>query len=381
MYKNILSGICLILISSCSTLAFWSDDTDEENIEPIALKSIQNEFPISIKWKKSFKGESSLASFKPSFYSGNMFVADPEGNITSLNPESGKINWKIALDRQLSSGIASGFGKLIVSDVNGFVIAINSETQEIIWEKNVGGEVLSNAKVTASLIIVKNSVGELIALNSNSGEQKWIYRSQLPALTIRGTGEPIIEEGIVFSSFDNGRLGAFQLDTGLFLWDAPISFVEGTSELENLIDADSSPVFAKQVVFATNYQGNLTAFDIAQKRPVWNSKSSSFQSPVVTSNMILVVQEDGSILSFSLADLSPSWVSKDYLRRQLSNGVIFKNLMLVGDLEGYIHAVNPLTGLTLGRKKVSRKPIISIVTFREFAYVVDQESNIFAINL
>ena len=55
--------------------------------------------------------------------------------------------------------------------------------------------------------------------------------------------------------------------------------------------------------------------------------------------------------------------------------------MLVGDLEGYIHAVNPLTGLTLGRRKVSRKPVISIVTFREFAYVVDQESNIFAINL
>ena len=30
---------------------------------------------------------------------------------------------------------------------------------------------------------------------------------------------------------------AFQLDTGFFLWDAPISFLEGSSELENLIDA------------------------------------------------------------------------------------------------------------------------------------------------
>ena len=90
-----------------------------------------------------------------------MLIADPEGNISSLNPKSGKMNWKISLDRQLSAGIASGFGKLIVADVNGFVIAINSETQEIIWEKNVGGEVLSNAKVTASLIIVKNSIGEL----------------------------------------------------------------------------------------------------------------------------------------------------------------------------------------------------------------------------
>ena len=55
-----------------------------------------------------------------------MLVADPEGNIVSLNPKTGK-NWKIGLDRQLSAGIASGFGKLIVSDVNGFVIAINSD--------------------------------------------------------------------------------------------------------------------------------------------------------------------------------------------------------------------------------------------------------------
>ena len=381
MKKNIWVSICLILVCSCSSLAFWSNDSDEENLEPIPLQSIQNESPISVEWKKSFKGESSLASFKPSFYSGNMLIADPEGNISSLNPKSGKMNWKISLDRQLSAGIASGFGKLIVADVNGFVIAINSETQEIIWEKNVGGEVLSNAKVTASLIIVKNSIGELIALNSNSGEQKWTYRSQLPALTIRGTGEPIIEDGIVFSSFDNGRLGAFQRDSGLFLWDAPISFVEGSSELENLIDADSAPMIAKQLLFATNYQGNLTAFDISQKRPVWNSKSSSFHSPIVTNNMILAIQEDGSILSFSLSNLDPSWASKEYLRRELSNGMMYKNLMLVGDLEGYIHAINPLTGLTLGRKRVTRKPIISIVTFRELAYVIDQESNIVAIKL
>jgi outer membrane protein assembly factor BamB len=298
-----------------------------------------------------------------------------------LNPKSGTINWKIFLDRQLSSGIASGFGKLIVSDINGFVIAIDYDTQEILWEKNVGGEVLSNAKVSASLIIIKNSVGELIALNSNSGKQEWIYRSQLPSLTIRGTGEPIIDEGIIYSSFDNGRLGAFQLETGLFIWDAPISFVEGTSELENLIDADSAPVLAKQLLFATNYQGNLTAFDISQRRPVWNNKSSSFHSPVVGNNMIMVIQEDGSILSFSLNNLDLSWTSKDYLRRQISNGVMYKNLMLVGDFEGYIHSINPLSGSTTGRKKVSRKPIISIVTFRDLAYAIDQESNIFAIKL
>ena len=123
MVKNLLISICLILISSCSTLAFWSDD-DVDNLKPVELKSIQKDFSISVEWKKSLKGESNLSSFKPSYYSGNMLVADPEGNIVSLNPKTGKENWKIGLDRQLSAGIASGFGKLIVSDVNGFVLPL-----------------------------------------------------------------------------------------------------------------------------------------------------------------------------------------------------------------------------------------------------------------
>ena len=381
MKKNIFLSISLLLISSCSTLAFWSDDSEEDLIEPVSLESIKDEYSISVEWKKSFKGENSLGSFKPSFYSGSMLIADPKGNVHSANAVSGKINWQINLNRELSSGVASGFGKLVVSDIDGFVIAIDSDRQEILWEKNIGGEILSNAVITASHVIAKNSVGELVALDSSSGEKNWSFRSQLPALTVRGTGEPIIEDGIVFSTFDNGRLAAFQLDTGFFLWDAPISFLEGSSELENLIDADSAPILAKQLIFATNYQGNLTAFDIAQKRPVWNENASSFYSPIAVNNMIMVIQDDSSIISFSLNNLSKSWTSEEYLRRDLSNGAVYKNLLLVGDLEGYVHVINPLTGITVGRKKVTGKPIMSIVTFRDLAYVVDQDSNIVAIKL
>ena len=381
MKKNIFLSISLLLISSCSTLAFWSDDSEEDLIEPVSLESIKDEYSISVEWKKSFKGENSLGSFKPSFYSGSMLIADPEGNVHSANAVSGKINWQINLDRELSSGVASGFGKLVVSDIDGFVIAIDSERQEILWEKNIGGEILSNAVISASHVIAKNSVGELVALDSSSGEKNWSFRSQLPALTVRGTGEPIIEDGIVFSTFDNGRLAAFQLDTGFFLWDAPISFLEGSSELENLIDADSAPILAKQLIFATNYQGNITAFDIAQKRPVWNEDASSFYSPIAVNNMIMVIQDDSSIISFSLNNLAKSWTSEEYLRRDLSNGAVYKNLLLVGDLEGYVHVINPLTGITVGRKKVTGKPIMSIVTFRDLAYIVDQDSNIVAIKL
>ena len=380
MKINIVFAITLFFISSCSTLGFWSDDAEEETAEPVKLTKIQNQYPIEVEWKRSFNGENDLGSFVPSFYSDEMIVADPDGNLVSINPSTGKINWEIDLKRNLSAGTASGFGKIIVSDTNGFVIAIDSITKETLWEKSVGGEILINGVISPSLIIVKNSAGELVALDSLTGEQKWSFRSQLPALTVRGTGEPIIENNIVYSTFDNGRIGAFDLDTGYFLWDGPISFVEGTSELENLIDSDSSPVIAQQLIFATNYQGRLTAFDLAQKRPVWNAEASSFHSPVIGNNMLMVIQDDGSILSFSMTNLSPSWSSEEYLRRELSNGSMQNNLMLVGDLEGYIHVINTLTGITVGRRKVSGNPIVSIVSFRNLAYVIDQESNIVAVS-
>lgn len=384
MQNKLILFLFIGILSSCSSLSslnFWSDDSDEDISKPAELVSFQEEASVNIVWKKSFKSSNELGSFKPAFYAGQMLVADSDGEITSLNPKTGKVNWTKTLERELAAGVVSGFGKFVVSDTEGNVLGFDLESQESLWETNIGGEVLANAVIDASLVVVKNSVGELVALDSSSGEQKWTFRSQLPALTVRGTGEPIIEDGIVFSTFDNGRLGAFQLNTGFFLWDGPISFVEGSSELENLLDADSSPVFANQLIFATNYQGNLTAFDLAQKRPVWNSKASSFHSPVIGQGMIMVIQDDGSIISFSSSNLAPSWVSEEYKIRDLSNGEIFENYMLVGDLEGYLHLINPMTGKTVGRKKVSGNPIKSLVTYGGLAYTIDQDSNLVAISL
>ena len=384
MQNKLILFLFIGVLSSCSSLSslnFWSDDSDEDISKPAELVSFQEEASVNIVWKKSFKSSNELGSFKPAFYAGQMLVADSDGEITSLNPKTGKVNWTKTLERELAAGVVSGFGKFVVSDTEGNVLGFDLESQESLWETNIGGEVLANAVIDASLVVVKNSVGELVALDSSSGEQKWTFRSQLPALTVRGTGEPIIKDGIVFSTFDNGRLGAFQLNTGFFLWDGPISFVEGSSELENLLDADSSPVFANQLIFATNYQGNLTAFDLAQKRPVWNSKASSFHSPVIGQGMIMVIQDDGSIISFSSSNLAPSWVSEEYKIRDLSNGEIFENYMLVGDLEGYLHLINPMTGKTVGRKKVSGNPIKSLVTYGGLAYTIDQDSNLVAISL
>ena len=243
------------------------------------------------------------------------------------------------------------------------------------------GEVLATPAIDAQFVIVKTGSGELLALDKSTGKTKWSYRSKLPALTIRGSSSPVIYENQVFATFDNGRLGVFQLDSGFPIWDGAISYMSGTSELENLIDSDSPPVIEGGLVYTTNFQGNLNIFDIAQKRSVWVSEVSSFYSPLLIKGLIVVVESDSSLKSLSLKTLEESWSTDEYANRETSNPISFNNYIIVGDYEGYLHIIDPLTGKTVGRERVSRKPIKRIISRSNNFYVVDEGFNLYSLSI
>ena len=383
MNKNYFILICAsVFLVSCSTLEglrFWqSDEVDPD--EPKELTAFSDQKNISIDWSLSFDGDNQIGSFEPGFSSENLFFADAEGNVVSLKADNGKENWSRQLNF-LAAGVASGFGIIVVSDLIGNVIALDQSDGSELWSVNVKGEVLSKVAIDPKRVVVKTGSGELLGLDKSSGAVLWSYRSKLPTLTIRGSSSPVISEDKVFVTFDSGRMGVFDINSGFPLWDSAISYVSGSSELENIIDSDSSPVVDGGLVYATNFQGKLNIFDIAQKRSVWSYDASSFYSPVVTRGVILVVEANSGMKSFSSKNLEESWSNEDYLNRSLSNPVSFKGDLIVGDFEGYLHVIDPLNGTTIGRKKISKKPIKTLFSRSNSLYVVDEAFNLFSIRI
>ena len=372
----------VFILSSCSSLQglkFW--ETDEVDLdEPKELLSYENQKDLSITWNLSFDGENEIGNFEPGFSSQNLFFADSEGTLSSIAINNGETVWSTELNF-LASGTAAGFGIVVVADVDGNVIALDQKDGAQLWSTNVKGEILSKSVIDTKIVVVKSGSGELIGLNRVSGEIEWSYRSKLPPLTVRGSSSPVLSDDKVFVSFDNGRLGVFDINSGFPLWDGAISYVSGTSELANLIDGDSSPVIEGGLVYTTNYQGNLNIFDIAQKRSVWTNEISSFYSPIIMRGLLIVAEADSTMKSFSLTSLEQSWINEDYLNRELSNPVSYKGSLIVGDFEGYIHIIDPLNGKTIGRKKLSRKPIKSIFTRSNSLYVIDEAFNLFSVNI
>ena len=380
--KQKLFLLSILLISGCSTLdnlRFWQNDEVDPD-EPKELSSFASQENIKVLWRNSYNGENEIGNFLPSFNAQNIFFSDASGNVLSIDAKTGKDNWSVKLNF-LASGTSAGFGIVVVADVDGNVIALDQIDGSVLWSSNVKGEVLSSVAIDAKIVVVKTGSGELLGLNKDSGEVIWSYRSTLPVLTIRGNSSPVIVDNLVYASFDNGRLGVFELNSGFQIWDGAISYVSGASELENLIDSDSNPVIEGGLIYTTNYQGNLNIFDPSQKRSVWSNNASSFFSPIISRGMLMVVEENSSIKSFALKTLEESWINSDYLNRDLSNGVSYKDNIVVGDFEGYVHVINILNGRTVGREKLSRNPIKTILSRSDSLYVIDEAFNLISIDL
>ena len=380
--KFIAMFLILFVLSSCSSLSsmkFWgSDEVDSD--EPKTLVPISNSVKINVNWTKSFSGDNLLGNFIPAFGSQSVFFADTNGSIKSINPNTGTIQWESQVNA-LSSGVAAGFGVIVVSDIEGNMITLNQDDGSVLWTLNLKGEVLAPAAIDPKFIVVKTGSGELLALDKSSGEISWSYRSKLPALTIRGSSSPVIEGDIVYATFDNGRLGVFELDSGFPVWDGAISYAKGSSELENLVDSDSNPVIDAGLVYTINYQGNLSLFDTSQKRAVWQTEASSFYSPLLIRGLIILVESKSNLRSFFTKTMEESWTSDAYLNRQLSNPISFSGFTIVGDYEGYIHVLDPLNGKTVGRKKISKKPIKKIISRSKNFYAVDESFNLYSLSI
>ncbi len=377
--NKILASILIVSMTSCSSLMFWkSDEVDPD--EPRDLMDFNEKFELIENWEIKFKGENVLNNFIPAFSGSNLFFVDQEGNVSSMDIESGQVIWEIELEKKISTGIVAGFGKLFLSDDQGNLICIDQDDGALLWKSFAGGEVLANVAVDAGLVVVKTASGFLNAFNIETGSEEWSYRSLAPTLTVRGSSSPIIEENIVYATFDNGRIGAFNLRTGLPLWDGAISFSEGVSELDNLLDADSSPVLDGNRIYTVNFQGNLSVFDAAQRRTVWQSNESSFYEPFLLRGVLGIISIDSKISTYSSRTFEESWKLEEYALRELSNPETFKGYILVGDLEGYIHAIDPLTGITAARKKVSRNKITTLISRTDSFYAIDEKMRLFSLS-
>ena len=383
--KLVFKIIPILLLVSCQTLGLVQEDPNG----PVKLDLNYESF-MSESWNK--KAETSLINLD--FFSENIeselffdlnastvFIIKDQ-QLDLIDYDTGEIDRSFNLETdRVISGISVGYNTFLYADADGVIYAHDSNSGDLKWTRALEDVVLSEMLVTSTDVFVQTSSDVLYGLDLQNGEIQWSKKAQAPLLSIRGTATPVIFEGLIFTSFSNGRLAAVRAIDGIQLWEKPISRLKGSTELEKLMDADSVAIPINEDVFAANYNGSLTRFNIRGGDKVFSVDHSTLKPIILHRNTIVSINTDEEILGFNATNGTEIWRSQKFKNRDITDLVLYDDKVYFGDLEGYIHEIDPETGMISGLTETNLKSIKQIVIYSDKLVAQDIEGSVSAFDL
>ena len=367
--NNLLFLPLFIFLIACET---GTKDLEKPNE---LKKQINEKFSFERRWSvNAFKslplGKINIASDEDS-----IFIFDSKGEIKAFS-NNGKKIWSKKLDIEISTGITLGFNKLLLSTSNGDVYCVSKDSGDIIWKYSTSGEVLSPPATNGDIVAIQNIDGRVTAVDLDTGEFRWDYRSVIPNLTLRGTSEPTFYQGFLYIGFANGNLAKIAPRSGVTQWEIPITTSKETSEIGRIIDIDGNFVFSGGIVFVATFQGDVAALDTRTGRFIWKEKTSTANDLLYSRGKIILVDEKDQVLAYSQNSGNLEWFNKDFFLRKLTSPSSLKSLVVYGDFQGFLHALDISQGEQVARKRISRSKIISISTKDENVLTLDSKGKL-----
>ena len=374
--------LSLVLLNGCSSfgwLKFWDDEDAEEG--PSELFAIKQSVQITTDWSQSFSSENNFGRLIPSVYDAKVHFISSQGYLASLDVESGKIEWSKSTNDLVSGGVDVNFKVITYGTLDGELVALDYKDGKELWRSQTSSEILSPPVTDGNMLIVQTADGRIAGYDFKSGERQWFHQTTLPRLTLRGTSRPYINQGFIFTGFANGKIAMIYPDSGAIRFEIPVTINEGKSELERIIDVDGKSLITNDILIAASYQGNITAINLREGMPAWQENISTTKDLASNGNRVMVVDEKDIVKAFGVATGAILWEQDDLKLRQLTSPVSIRNFIAIGDLEGYLHVLDAKNGEFLGRKKVSRRPILELTSERNFLLAVDESGKIFKLSL
>ena len=284
---------------------------------------------------------------------GVIFALDPKGEVTAYQGKQRL--WQQKVSKQgLSSGVEAAEGTVIVGNKKGQLFALDQATGEQKWTAQLSGAILSASLIQAGRVVTLSNDGTVYAHDLATGQQVWTYNLPDVQFSLRGTASPIaLDPRTVLIASSNAYVYALDVLTGVPRMQRRVAVSDGRSDVQRLNDIDGDPVVAGQFLVTTSFQGQVTVTDLASQQVLWSEDASSIQRPEVSNNTVYVTQADGKITAYALTTGEQLWQNDSLLNRQLSNPVVLGQDLVVGDLEGVLHLIDPNSGQLIGRSKTS----------------------------
>lgn len=312
-------------------------------------------------WKSnpSRKPEKLLLGLAPASDGGRIYAASHGGRVVAHDTVDGSRYWSVDTKLRLSGGPGVGEGLLVIGSIDGQVIALSTLDGEERWRTELNAEILSAPAIEDGVVVVRAVAGQLFGLSADDGSEIWMIRESVPALTLRGTSNPLFANELAWCGFDNGKVLAVDPSSGDTIYELIVGEARGRTELARLADVDTTVLVTDDTIYAGGFQGRVGMYEIRDGRMIWSRELSSDAGFALDRTAFYITDSTGAVHALRRRDGTPLWTQEAFHRRGLTAPALQKNYVVVGDFKGYLHWLDRNTGDVIGRSRAGSDPINS----------------------
>jgi outer membrane protein assembly factor BamB len=355
--KITVIALFALFISGCGSLIDRVTATEANSPAPlidfVADKTVQTVWQASI----GDSDEDQQFALAPMIQGDTIYAAATDGQVKAFDVKTGKQRWAVDLDESLSAGPGVGQGLVILGTPEGEVIALAIRDGQQQWRAQVTSEVQAKPLVGIDRIVVTSLDGNMTGFEL-TGETAWVLSNEMPALNLQGMSSPVLQGNQVLQGTPDGQLTALDIRSGQIIWKSTVVLPTGRSELQRLVDIDADPLIHQGAIYTVTYQGGLVAVGEYSGTVLWQQPFSSYRNLVADSEALYAINENSEVWAFDLQTGEPRWQQTELFKnRLLSDPVIVEDLLVMGDLEGYVHFLSVTDGRLVARVRAGRAPI------------------------
>jgi len=349
----------LLLPLALAALLVTAGCSKDKDVEPpAALVKFPATLPVKKIWDYNVGGGKKQVLLRlglgPAVDNGMVFAGSDQGELLAVSMDTGKKVWLKKLGLAISAGPGAGYGMVVVGSTKGAVIALDAGTGNVRWKTRVNSELLSAPAIGEKVVVMRAVDGHLHGFDARNGNELWSVEQQVPRLSLRGTAIPVIAREMAISGFDNGKVMAVSLSTGDTVWDTALASPHGRTELDRLVDIDSTVRVLGDNVFAVGFQGRTAMLAIDSGQIWWAHDMSSERGLSLDDDNLFVTQSDGIVVALRQRDGSEVWRNDKLMRRGLSAPAVTSTAVAVADYQGYLHWLDKKTGILVARQHVAK---------------------------
>ena len=291
----------------------------------------------------------------------NIYLLSSNGNVTSIDKENFKINWKkkIFSDNFDFSNLGSIVVKLnkdILYLHNGgdLIVGLNKKNGEIIWKFKNQFPFRGNITIKDDYLLANDYNDNLIVFLEN----KLIWKKKLGQSenVIFTTIRPLVHKNKIINPAFNGLFHVLNISDGKLIFSDYLQPNKKMAKIYRNNDIIANPIISNNKIYIISHSGTLASYDLNSLKLLWSVQIGSANTPIKSGNSLFLIDNNNILYAINASDGKIKWMKQ--LDSNIEKGFYFKDIkkinfmgpFLIDDKltlfsnNGYLNLINPFNG-------------------------------------